>query len=97
MWWPLGADEVKHVYQVRVIESIRGPKLKELSYFLVAEKGETPSLTKEPVILTLCKDAEGFYWPGVGAHFPRTDSARALVDTMRPQLRADQVEFADCD
>jgi hypothetical protein len=85
------------VYHVRVIENIRGPKLKKLSYFAIAEKGEDPGLTKEPVILTLCKDKEGYYWPGTGAEFARTKSARALVDKMRPELSADQKVFAQCE
>jgi hypothetical protein len=94
---PLGSDEVKFVYDVRVIENIRGPKLKKLSYFAIAEKGEDPGLTKEPVILTLCKDQEGFYWPGTGAEFPRTKSARAVVDKLRPELSADQKVFEQCE
>jgi len=94
---PLGSEEEKHVYQVRVIESIRGPAPKKLSYFLVAERGEKPSFSKEPVILTLCKNADGFYWPGVGAKFPKTDKTLAVVSAIKPQLSASQTVFPDCD
>jgi hypothetical protein len=94
---PLESDEVKFVYQVRVIESIRGPKLKKLTYYSFAEKGEDPNSTTEPVILTLCNDHEGFYWPGTGAQFALTKDTRALVDKMRPELSADQKVFAQCE
>lgn len=94
---PLGSDEVKFVYQVRVLENIRGPKLKNLTYYSVAEQGEDPGLTKEPVILTLCKDQDEYYWPGTGAEFDQTKSARALVDKLRPELSADQKVFEQCD
>jgi hypothetical protein len=40
---PLKGGEEKHVYQARVIQGIRGPKLQKLKYFLIAEAGETPS------------------------------------------------------
>ena len=76
---PLDSDEVKFVYQVRVIENIRGPKLKKLTYSSIAEKGEDPSSATEPVILTLCKDHEGFYWPGTGAQFRLTKETHALA------------------
>lgn len=94
---PLGSDEVKFVYQVRVLENIRGPKLKNLTYYSVAEQGEDPGLTKEPVILTLCKGKEGYYWPGTGAEFPQTQGARALVEKLRPELSADQKVFEQCE
>jgi hypothetical protein len=94
---PLGSDEVKFVYQVRVIENIRGPKLQKLTYNLIAEKGEDPgTLTTEPIILTLCKNQEGFYWPGTGAQFPRTKETTAVVEKVRHELKADQKVFAQC-
>jgi hypothetical protein len=82
---PLESDEVKFVYQVRVIENIRGPKLKKLTYYSIAEKGEDPSsTTPERVILTLCKNHEGFYWPGTGAQFLRTkETRRRFSNTVR--------------
>lgn len=94
---PLGSDEVKFVYQVRVLENIRGPKLKKLTYYSVAEKGEDPNSATEPVILTLCKDKEGYYWPGTGAQFPRTKSTLAVVNKLRPELSADQKAFEQCE
>jgi hypothetical protein len=94
---PLDADEVKFVYQVRVIENIRGPKLKKLTYNLIAEKGEDPgTVTTEPIILTLCKNQGGFYWPGTGAQFPRTKETTAVVEKVRHELKADQKAFAQC-
>jgi hypothetical protein len=93
---PLGSDEVKFVYQVRVIENIRGPKLKNLTYYSIAEKGEDPNSAREPVILTLCKDQEGFYWPGTGAQFSRTKNTSAVVEKVRPELSADQKVFEQC-
>ncbi|HWO11107.1 MAG TPA: hypothetical protein VNN80_16545 [Polyangiaceae bacterium] len=94
---PLKGGEEKHVYQARVLQGIRGPKLQKLTYFLVAEKGEEATLTKEPVILTLCKNEQGYYWPGVGAEFPKTASTLAVVDAVKPDLRSDQTAFPDCE
>jgi hypothetical protein len=94
---PLGSDEVKFVYQVRVLENIRGPKLKKLTYYSIAEKGEDPNSATEPVILTLCKDKEGYYWPGTGAQFPRTKNTSAVVDKLRPELNAEQKLFEQCE
>jgi hypothetical protein len=93
---PVDSYEVEFVYHVRVIENIRGPKLKKLSYTLSAEKGEVPGSLKEPVILTLCKDKEGFYWPGPGAQFPPTKSTLALVHKIRRDLSPDQKVFQQC-
>jgi hypothetical protein len=94
---PLSAEEEKHVYQVRVIQRIRGVAPKRLSYFMVTERGERPSLSKEPVILTLCKNADGFYWPGVGAKFPKTDQTLAVVGALEAELSNEQTVFPDCD
>jgi hypothetical protein len=89
-------DEVKVTYQVRVLEPIRGPKLEKLSYFAIVEKGEDTSFEKRPVILTLCKGKQGYYWPGTGAEFTRTKSTRALVAKLRPELSPDQKTFEQC-
>jgi hypothetical protein len=93
---PLEDDEVKVTYHVRVLEPIRGPKLEKLSYFAIVEKGEDTSFEKRPVILTLCKGKQGYYWPGTGAEFARTKSTRALVAKLRPELSADQKTFEQC-
>jgi hypothetical protein len=93
---PLEDDEVKVTYQVRVLEHIRGPKLAKLSYFAVVEKDEDISFEKKPVILTLCKGKEGYYWPGTGAEFPRTKNTRALVAKVRRELSGDQKAFKQC-
>jgi hypothetical protein len=93
---PLEDDEVKVTYQVRVLEPIRGPKLEKLSYFAVVEKGEDTSFPKRPVILTLCKGKQGYYWPGTGAEFTRTKSTRALVAKLRPELSPEQKTFEQC-
>jgi hypothetical protein len=93
---PFGSDELKLVYQVRVLEHIRGPKLQKLSYFAIVERGEDTGFTKEPVILTLCTGKDHFFWPGTGAQFPRTGNTLALIDKVRPELRADQKVFAQC-
>jgi hypothetical protein len=93
---PLEDDEVKVTYQVRVLEPIRGPKLEKLSYFAIVEKGEDTSFEKRPVILTLCKGKQGYYWPGTGAEFTRTKSTRALVAKLRQELSPEQKTFKQC-
>ena len=93
----LNDGESKVVYQVRVIESIRGPQLKALEYSAVVEKGDKTGFPKEPVILALCKDQNGYYWPGIGAEFPSTKQTRAFVTKLRPELSAEQKDFEFCD
>jgi hypothetical protein len=93
---PLEDGEVKVTYQVRVLEPIRGPKLEKLSYFAIVEKGEDTGFEKLPVILTLCKGKQDYYWPGTGAEFTRTKSTRALVAKLRPELSPDQQTFEQC-
>jgi hypothetical protein len=94
---PLGDGEFKVMYQVRVIETIRGPKLKALEYSAVVEKGDEKGFPKKPVILALCKGEDGYYWPGIGAEFTSTKQTRAFVAKIRPELSAEQENFKFCD
>jgi hypothetical protein len=59
----------KHIYHAKVLETYRGQKFENISFYLYCEEGEGLNIDDEPVVITLCNDNEGFYWPGVGAEF----------------------------
>ncbi len=73
------ASEETHRFKARVLETFRGPKLSEISYVIITEPGETSSVHNKPVIVTLCRDEDGYYWPGVGSTFPSNAETRAVA------------------
>ncbi|WP_444931649.1 hypothetical protein ACJJIF_07740 [Microbulbifer sp. SSSA002] len=53
-----------------VLEAIKGVHQNQITYRLIVEVGEDVILDAKPVIISLCQDNGGYYWPGVGAEFP---------------------------
>jgi hypothetical protein len=45
---PVSGGEQKHLYRARVLETFRGPALKEILYTMSAEPGEKPVVPKQP-------------------------------------------------
>ena len=88
--------EEKHVYHAKVLKTLRGEPGSTIEYFLVTEKGETPSLEKGSVIITLCKNREGYYWPGTGSIFPLNKSTQAVVAKALLSLPQNQTSFSNC-
>lgn len=64
------ADEERHIYHARVLETFKGKTYPTIRYESITEKGEGVTLDSKPQVLTLCKGPRGFYWPGTGASFP---------------------------
>jgi hypothetical protein len=64
------ADEERHIYHARVLETFKGKAYATIRYESITEKGEAVTLDRKPRVLTLCKESRGFYWPGTGASFP---------------------------
>ena len=87
----------EHVYQVRVIETFRGPKLLDLSYTMVVGKGESVSLASKPYIVTLCGEPTNFYWPGTGANFPVNEVTLRVVQSVLDSLDSGENKFSNCD
>ena len=95
---PVKPGVERQVYELEVLETIRGPELETLTYGAIVEAGEGTDSNTEPYLLTLCpNEEEGYYWPGVGANFPATDAMLAVAREVRAALPADQSVFADCD
>lgn len=91
------SNEEQHVFRARVVEALRGPKQPSISYVMVTEKGEDAAFTKEPVIVNLCQDQDGYYWPGTGAEFPLTEASLAVARSAAQHLPQGQSSFRSCD
>lgn len=66
---------VNHVYNARVIEVFKGPKLDRVTYSVMADADIKPSLPAWPMIVSLCgSEKEGFYVPDNGYVSPAVDS-----------------------
>jgi hypothetical protein len=85
-----------HRYKARVLETIRGPKLSEISYVMFTERGDTAGVNKEPVIVTLCRNEEGYYWPGPGSSFPNNAETRAVAREAAKQAPQGKQTFSNC-
>lgn len=85
------------VYTLEVEDVIRGSDFKTLTYEMVVEKGESSELTKEAVIISLCHDEEGFYWPGTGSQFPLTGDLLDAAKKVARQADNKQTVFAYCE
>ena len=60
-------DYVNHIYHAKVIETIKGPVLEEITYAVMAEARIAPRLENYPIIVSLCGSAQqGFYIPDNG-------------------------------
>ncbi len=62
-----------------VQEIITGKTETNISYRIFVEFGEDVLVNNEPVIISLCEDDDGYYWPGVGAEFPVTAALLTLA------------------
>jgi hypothetical protein len=89
-------SEDTHRYKARVLETIRGPKLSEISYVMSTEPGETAGVDKKQVIITLCRDQGGYYWPGVGSDFPSTPETLAVAREAAKLAPQGQQTFSNC-
>lgn len=89
--------EQQFIFKANVIETYRGEAKKNISYMMRVERGEEANFPKYPVIITLCKSNEGFYWPGVGAMFSADSRLRNLAKEIAKQTDNKQIFFEDCE
>ncbi len=89
--------EEQHIYNAAVLETYRGPQLKNISYAVIVEKGKAAMLSKEPVILTLCEKEDIFFWPGVSSTFPASNQVKSIAKAVSKNVDAKQASFANCD
>jgi len=90
---PDNAAEERHIYCGKVLEVIKGAKIKDLCYFAIYEKGEEAIVPSEAKILSLCENASAYYWPGVGSAFPLSDAlkekAKIIAATAKQKKKAE--------
>lgn len=67
--------ELRIDYIAEVIETIRGATYEQISFYQIIEEGEEPMAMQAPVIITLCHDISGYFWPGTGSVFPNSEQA----------------------
>lgn len=75
---------VNHIYQARVIETLRGQRLETINFSVMADSDIDLILPDHPVIVSLCGSKDGlFYVPDNGYMLPAnasmTDAARAFA------------------
>jgi hypothetical protein len=92
-----GESGDKHIRHARVLETLRGPKMDKITYSVFTESGESAEPPKGPVIVTLCRDADGLYWPGVGSSFPADKHTADVGKTASASANKDQTVFSNCD
>ncbi|MCP4490326.1 MAG: hypothetical protein GY820_23845 [Gammaproteobacteria bacterium] len=73
-------DVDEYLLHADVIELISGKPQRQISYRMYVEHGEDVILNKSPAIISLCKDKNDYYWPGVGAEF---SASEALINVAR--------------
>ncbi len=89
--------EEKHIYHARVLKTFRGQQLNNISYISFSEKGDGARISAEPVIIALCVENEGFYWPGVGSVFPATEDVIKSAQRIGQRLKFVKQSFPDCE
>ncbi len=87
----------KNIYHAKVLETFRGQKLKNISYILISDKGADSTLIEEPVVITLCADKEGFFWPGTGSMFEATEKVIKKARRIGKKLKFVKQSFPDCE
>lgn len=85
------------IYKARVLRTFRGPSLTHLTYVAGVERGETASLSYEPVLLTLCASGSKFYWAGTGSSFPADEAVLAAAEHHAANVDRQQTVFKFCD
>lgn len=92
------ATEERHIYEARVLETLRGPAMKRVRYELVVEGGDSFAVSTTPAIVMLCRGPRGFYWGGVGAYFEASHESVALARKLAKDIASKPVtKFEYCD
>ena len=88
----------RHIYEARVLATLRGPAMKRVRYEVVVDRGDSASMSTKPAIVMLCPGPRGFYWGGVGAYFEASREAVALAQAVAKDLATKPAgKFGYCD
>lgn len=90
-------SERKDVYHADVLETYRGESVKNITYLMYVEQGESAEFSRDPFIVALCRSDDGLYWPGVGASFAADEKLVEIARKAGGQADRGQVVFSDCE
>ena len=92
------AIEERHIYEARVLKTLRGPAMKRVRYEVVVDSGASFAVSTRPAMVMLCRGPRGFYWDGVGAYFEASHESVALARKLAKDMAAKPVaKFEYCD
>lgn len=92
------ATEERHIYEARVLETLRGPAMKRVRYELVVDSGDSFAASTRPAIVMLCQGPRGFYWGGVGAYFEASHESVVLARKLAQDIASKPIaKFEYCD
>ncbi len=89
--------EEKQIYHATVLETYRGQKRKNISYTMTVEKGEAAIINRSPVVVTLCKSNDAFFWPGTGSRFSGTEEVTRTSRLTGQSIELNQQSFPYCE
>ena len=91
-----GGDNYYKV-QAKVLNGIRGHITSKITFDMYTEVGDTPKIGVDPIVITLCHDEQGYYWPGTGSEFTVTQEQVLIAKEAAKNLSDGQIVFAHCD
>lgn len=92
---PSGDPQTKILrVESKVIETFKGEELSTIRYMSVVDVGDSISaLKKEPVIQCLCKNREGYSWPGVGSTYSASHALLRIARFYKRGVRNSVTKF----
>ncbi|WP_199460014.1 hypothetical protein [Vibrio owensii] len=92
-------DGEDNYYKVKakVLDGVRGHITTNITFDMYTEVGDSPKIRIDPIIITLCHDEQGYYWPGTGSEFKATQEQTLLAKEAAKNLSDKQRVFAHCD
>lgn len=79
---------VNHLYQARVMETIRGPRYDTITFSVMAESDMDPFLPEYPVIVSLCGEgSDAMHVPDNGYEVPATATLAAAARSTARRLK----------
>ena len=83
--------------KAKVLDGVRGHITTNITFGMYTEVGDSPKIGIDPIIITLCHDEQGYYWPGTGSEFKATQEQTLLAKEAAKNLPDKQRVFAHCD
>lgn len=92
-------DGEDNYYKVKakVLDGVRGHITANITFDMYTEIGDSPKIGIDPIIITLCHDEQGYYWPGTGSEFKATQEQTLLAKEAAKNLSDKQRVFVHCE